>query len=226
MFFKFRNSTSFINGFLTLVIIILSGTFFFHSCQKDLTSDLPIEGTFSSTDSRENEDIGTFRAVSITDAQTITNKRKAVAYAISKEIANNTTFRNFLYSQFAPNQYRFKEVVLGAFKDKLVNGVSVGTLLNTRLKELPIFQNEVFPLEAILAEDKLLALWIPHEYAYSLEDAVWSSILPIYVDNISDNNFYLTDKVTDLNTTEELFMLHLSEAKNFKVVSIFECLRT
>ena len=85
---------------------------------------------------------------------------------------------------------------------------------------------EVFPLEAILAEDKLLALWIPHEYAYSLEDAVWSSILPIYVDNISDNNFYLTDKVTDLNTTEELFMLHLSEAKNFKVVSIFECLRT
>lgn len=220
MFFKFRNKTSFINAFLTLVIIFLSGTFFFHSCQKDLTSDVPIEDTFSSTNSRENEDIGTFRSVSITDAQTITNKRKAVAYAISKEISINPAFRNFLYSQFAPNQYRFKEVVLGAFKDKLVNSVSVGSLLNTRLKELPIFQSEVSPLETILAQDKLLTLWIPHEYAYSLQDEVWSSLLPIYVDNISDSNFYLTDKVTDLNTTEELFMLHLSEAKNFKLLNL------
>ena len=205
-----------LRAILAVLVVVLAGL---NACKKD-TSAFSDHGNQPVTERSDDEFGATFSAFSLSDASGLMDKRRAVAYAVSKEMALNPAFMNLVYAQLQPNAYRFKEIILGQFKNQLIQNQTVEALLNQRLQELPAYANNLSPLEGIISYDKLLTIWLPHDFIYSIPDSAFSQAIPIIVDDAAGSNLFHSGEVSTYGDESSLFAFHVSEARNHKLLNI------
>ena len=147
--------------------------------------------------------------------------RKALAYAVSAEILDNPNFRTTLYNLLAPNEVRYKEILLGTFKNQTIacetgSGTvnkTVQELLNDRLRQLEAFANTSNPLAVLLEQDKMVCLWFPNEYINTVEFDVFQDAMPVISSENSSNRMFLGKKHGEIPESDTYMGLHVSEAQ-------------
>lgn len=202
------------------LVLVLGGL---NACKKEILPESVQDtktGNMIASD-REGENlIDTLTTFSLPNAPDLMNKRRAIAYAFSKELHANVAFRNFMYDQLKPNGYRFKEIVIGLFKQKTFENTTIEGIINQRLRELQFYAAEVNPLETILQNDKLLTIWLPHEFIHSMPEDVFTTAFPIVVDDTDEKNLFGAGMVAESSNPNSLFAFHVSEAKNYELLNM------
>jgi len=208
-----------------ILLTVLLGLLAISACQKEIISDRIGGSTSRPPDSAV--DIPEL-TVSLTDyllpASTflsVQEGRKALAYAVSAELLDNPDFRTTVYGMLAPNESRYKEILLGTFKNRMVSYADNGSivnktvqeLLNDRLRQLNAFVGAPDPLGDLLAQDNMVCLWFPNKYIHTLEPAVFEDALPVISSENHEHWMFLGKKKGELPESDSYVGLHISEAQ-------------
>ncbi|MFN0016598.1 MAG: hypothetical protein ACKVU2_18815 [Saprospiraceae bacterium] len=196
------------------------------ACNKDSILDRFGSGNDSSTSARSEEatelDIPlTDYTLSASTPLSVKEGRKALAYAVSAEMLANPNFRTALYGLLSPNQVRYKEILLGTFKNQVIacetSGATVNKtvqeLLNDRLIQLEAFATTLNPLGVLLAQDKMVCLWFPNEYINSDVPNMFQDAMPVITSENNANLMFLGKKKGEITESDAYMGLHVSEAQ-------------
>ncbi|MBL7796254.1 MAG: hypothetical protein JNJ90_07105 [Saprospiraceae bacterium] len=126
-----------------------------------------------------------------------------------------------MYNLLAPNEVRYKEILLGTFKNQAIScetgsgtvNKTVQELLNDRLRQLEAFANTSNPLAVLLEQDKMVCLWFPNEYINTVEFDVFQDAMPVISSENSSNRMFLGKKHGEIPESDTYMGLHVSEAQ-------------
>lgn len=204
---------------ISILVLSISG------CKKDLFQDVISYSESNvvprSGDLGENFNFQVYD-IPIGTPMSVEKRREALAYALSSEMFHNPAFREALYASFVQNEVRYKEVVLGVFKNVTIstldNGMSVSKtvaeILNERLKELSVFSNSSDPLAQTLIEDKLVSVWFPNHLIYTLRDSLFDDYLPVIHESLMFVGGYFSELGEDAN---KIVGLRISSAPVYRL---------
>lgn len=190
-------------------------------CKKDLFQDATSYKSNVIPRSGDLEENFNFQAydIPIGTPMSVEKRREALAYALSSEMFHSPAFREALYASFAQNEVRYREVVLGVFKNITIDhgttvSKTVAEILNERLKELSVFSNSSDPLAQILTEDKLVSVWFPNYLIYTLRDSLFDDCLPVIYGNLMFIGGHFSELEGDAN---KIVGLRISSAPVYRL---------
>ena len=126
-----------------------------------------------------NQDSIETKTYSITGVSNKAQAHEVFAYALSKAVFENQEFRNFLGNHINSQGKSYNEVIICDVKDQsLGDGNTIGDVLNSYLRQQPVFDGNTNPLQIILNLDPLIMTKISDVHHGVSWDPV-NEILPV-----------------------------------------------